>query len=62
MTIQENQYQTQQQPDLLADYEKTMLDFAEPREILPHRQKIANFYNQAFDNIAWLKAQGFLVD
>lgn len=58
----ENQYQTQDLPKLLADYEQTMLEFAEARERLPYRQKFANYYSQPYvaDAREWLKQQGFL--
>lgn len=39
----ENRYDTELQ-GLLADYERTMLDFAEARETLPWREKFARFY------------------
>lgn len=60
--IFENQYQTENLPELLADYEQALLDFAEPREKLPYRQKFANYYSQAYvaNGEALLKKQGFL--
>lgn len=58
----DNQYQTQDLPQLLADYEQTILEFGEAREKLPYRQKFANYYSQAHvaDEEQWLKQQGFL--
>ena len=58
----DNQYQTQELPKLLAEYEQRLLDFAEPREKLPYRQKFANYYSQPYveHGERWLKKQGFL--
>jgi hypothetical protein len=49
-------------PQQLADYEQTMLEFAEKREIKPYRQKFAGYYSQPYvaDGKAWLTEQGFL--
>lgn len=60
--VHENHYQTQVLAQQLAQYEQTMLDFNEPREKLPFRQKISNYYQQSFapKNTALLKRQGFL--
>ncbi|MDF7676650.1 nitroreductase family protein [Neisseriaceae bacterium ESL0693] len=46
----------------LADYEQTMLDFAEARETVPYRQKMAQYYSHSFapQNNALLRKQGFL--
>lgn len=57
-----NHYQAEQLPEQLADYEKTMWEFAEARETLPYRQKFANYYAKPYvaDEEAWLKQQGFL--
>lgn len=40
----DNQYQAETLPQQLADYEQTMLEFAEKREIKPYRQKFAGYY------------------
>lgn len=58
----DNHYQTQNLPQLLADYEQTMLDFNEARERKPYRQKFADYYSQPYvaDAQQWLKSQGFL--
>lgn len=58
----ENTYQTEHLAQALAEYEQTILDFAEPREKLPYRQKFANYYSQPYVDYAesLLKLQGFL--
>lgn len=58
----ENTYKTENLAQDLANYEQTMLDFAEPREKLPYRQKFANYYSQPYvaQEEQWLKQQGFL--
>lgn len=58
----ENHYQTDKLPELIAKYEQVLLDFAEPREKLPYRQKFANYYNQPYvaKGEELLKKQGFL--
>lgn len=60
--VHKNKYQTQLLAQQLAQYEQTMLDFNEPRETLPFRQKIANYYQQSFapKNTVLLRQQGFL--
>ncbi len=60
--VHKNRYQTQTLAQQLAQYEQTMLDFNEPREKLPFRQKISNYYQQSFapKNTALLRRQGFL--
>lgn len=57
----ENRYQPELQ-GLLADYEQTLLDFNEPREKLPWRQKLARFYEKTYAprNLRLLRQQGFL--
>ena len=58
----ENHYQTQDLPQIMADYEQTILDFNEARERKPYRQKFADYYSQPYVSDAenWLKQQGFL--
>ena len=59
----ENQYpDSTLQTQNLADYEQTMTAFAEAREKLPFREKIARYYSQTYapDNLALLHQQGFL--
>ena len=58
----DNQYQAETLPQQLADYEQTMLEFAEKREIKPYRQKFAGYYSQPYvaDGKVWLTEQGFL--
>lgn len=60
--VHQNQYQTHTLTQQLAQYEQTMLDFNEPREKLPFRQKISNYYQQSYapKNTALLRQQGFL--
>lgn len=58
----DNQYQVDALPQMLADYEQTILAFNEARERKPYRQKFADYYSQPYVAAAedWLKAQGFL--
>ena len=58
----DNQYQAETLPQQLADYEQTMLEFAEKREVKPYRQKFAGYYSQPYvaDGKVWLTEQGFL--
>lgn len=58
----ENRYNADNLAQDLAEYEQTILDFAEPREKLPYRQKFANYYNQPYVAYAedLLQSQGFL--
>lgn len=57
----DNQYQAQALPQQLADYEQTMLAFAEARETKPYRKKFADYYSQPYvaDATDWLAEQGF---
>lgn len=61
-TVFENQYQTDKQPEIMAHYEQVMLDFAEARETLPWREKLARYYSLPYGEKTpkLLREQGFL--
>lgn len=56
----ENAYDTARTAQLLQEYEKTMIDFAEARETLPWREKFSRFYDTPYapQNSALRKKQG----
>lgn len=59
----ENTYKTTHLAEQLATYEQTMLEFGEARELLPYRQKLANFYSNRFvaNQTAIFQQQGFML-